>query len=229
MNVEYIFEFQSTIIVAHGAPVFIPPDLIFHHVLRLELGENDCPNLPRKVVLKKEGPERKDLFDREISIYDQLRPLQGNAIPQYLGLASIEGVRALLLSDIGGVAMSQMESPLFDGAKLEEMIATPLNLIRQHGVTLGYLSMCNIHWCDDAFRVVDLAHAQIVSEESESDPVKEQVRDLVGCFQARHKELLRDKEMSRRPVRPARRAARSTRHGARSAARSARIREIAKY
>ncbi|KAK1837345.1 hypothetical protein CCHR01_20034, partial [Colletotrichum chrysophilum] len=83
--------------------------------------------------------------------------------------------------------MSQMESPLFSGAKLEEMIAIPLTLIRQHGVTLGYLSMCNIHWCDDAFRLVDLAHAQIVSEESESDPVKEQVRDLVGCFQARYK------------------------------------------
>ncbi|KAI3558186.1 hypothetical protein CABS03_02652 [Colletotrichum abscissum] len=174
MTTEYIFLFQSKIIAARGSPAFLRevPSL-YENVLELQLP--DCivneTSLPRNVILKIEYPKDRDLFDppktalfdNEALIYDRLQPLQGSVIPRYLGLASIAGRRAHLLSDIGGMSMIKKELLRTDPAtNFEEMISVSLCLIRQHGVRLEYLDPSNVHLCGDALCIVDLEHAQLI-------------------------------------------------------------------
>ncbi|KAK0368170.1 hypothetical protein CLIM01_14473 [Colletotrichum limetticola] len=139
-----------------------------------------------------ETSKQSGLFDNEASIYHQLQPLQGIIIPKYLGLASIEGKRAHLLSDIGGMAMIKEEMPRFERATLQNMISLPIRLIREHGVRLEDLSMYNVHLCGEAFRIVDLAHARIVTPEATGADAEDhdQVQDLVERFQSRQDALI---------------------------------------
>ncbi|KAH9225576.1 hypothetical protein K456DRAFT_1731795 [Colletotrichum gloeosporioides 23] len=214
MSTEYVVEFQSTSYVAHGKPVFIPPDLSFDRVIQLELNEEDSIILPNRFILKIEDPDNKDLFDNEVAVYDRLRSLQGDIIPEFLGVASIAGKRALLLSDIGGMAMMRAEMPRFDNAKLKELLVRPVDLVRKQGIALGDLSMCNVHWCGDAFRLVDFAHARTISPQDPANLVRDQVDDLVKCFQARKDALLQIAKLASRRTR--RRSAKRSRKTARA-------------
>ncbi|KAK1459038.1 hypothetical protein CMEL01_02037 [Colletotrichum melonis] len=218
MTTEYIFLFQSKIIAARGRPVFLRevPSL-YENVLELQLPDCivDMATLPRKMILKIEYPKDRELFDppkptlfdNEALIYDRLRPLQGSVIPRYLGLASIAGRRAHLLSDIGGMSMIKKELLRTDPATdFEEMISVSLRLIRQHDVRLDYLDPSNVHLCGDALCIVDLEHAQLIpsdlsheEEEEEEDRLREQVRHFVDIIQARRDLEKKMIELHRRP------------------------------
>ncbi|KAJ0315905.1 hypothetical protein COL5a_011822 [Colletotrichum fioriniae] len=117
---EYVFLFESQIIAARGKPVFLREISSFYeNVLQLLLPDCivDEAILPKDVILKMEylkdrdlfDPPKTALFDNEALIYDRLQPLQGSVIPGYLGLTSIAGRRAHLLSDIGGMLMAKEE------------------------------------------------------------------------------------------------------------------------
>ncbi|KAJ0162993.1 hypothetical protein CTA2_3676, partial [Colletotrichum tanaceti] len=166
----------------------------------LSLEDNDSVNLPQQIVLKKERLDNHDLFDNELRVYHQLQSLQGTIIPKYLGLATIDGVRALVLSDIGGISMLDQGMPQFDRMKLETMLAFPVRTIRQRGVHLGDLSMRNIHWCRDAFRFLDFEQAEILPEKA--DVEEEYVQDQVLCvsepFQRRQEARAKMKILAKR-------------------------------
>ncbi len=68
--------------------------------------------LPAQVVLKKLKPGWDEEFDNEKHMYVKLEPLQGHIIPMFYGEAQCEGTRALVLSDVGGVAASDQHSAL---------------------------------------------------------------------------------------------------------------------
>lgn len=164
-----MFDFRSTRITALRGPIFLPPDLIYQNVLRLSLDDVNSLGIPRRIILKKEDGERSEDFENEIRIYERLQNLQGTIIPEYFGLASIEGVRALVLSDLGGIALFEEGMPHFEQDRLEEMLARPIRLIRQMGVYLSDLASRNIHWCGDEFRFMDFEDAKTVIEEAEND------------------------------------------------------------
>ncbi|KAK1585030.1 uncharacterized protein LY79DRAFT_559570 [Colletotrichum navitas] len=184
MDKTYVFEFNSKAITAHGGPISLPPDLTFQNVLRLSLDGNSSVNLPRRIVLKKELTDNPDLFDNELRVYRHLQSLQGTVIPECLGLAKIDGVRALLLSDIGGVSMLDSGMPRLEQATLEHKLAFPVRLIRQSGVHLGDFKMGNVHWCGDAFCVLDFEHAEIlpVNSKFEEADVQKQVQYVSEPF-----------------------------------------------
>ncbi|KAK2052374.1 hypothetical protein LY76DRAFT_526803, partial [Colletotrichum caudatum] len=140
--------------------------------------------LPWRIVLKKEHSGNRDLFDNELRVYRHLQSLQGKVIPECLGVAEIDGVRALLLSDIGGVSMLDSGMPPFEQATLEDKLAFPVRLIRQLGVHLGDFKMGNVHWCGDAFRVLDFEHAEILTENTkcEEGDLQDQVRCVSEPF-----------------------------------------------
>ncbi|KAK1728121.1 hypothetical protein CaCOL14_000580 [Colletotrichum acutatum] len=209
MTTEYIFLFQSQIIAARGRPVFLREAPSFYeNVLQLQLPDCivDKETLPQNVILKIEYPKDRDLFDppkttlfeNETLIYDRLQPLQGSVIPRYLGLASIAGRRAHLLSDIGGMSMAEKELLRTDPAtNFEEMVSVSLRLIRQHDVRLEYLDPSNVHLCGDALCIVDLEHAQLIpsdlsheveGEEEEEDRLREQASSLAIQISENEKE-----------------------------------------
>ncbi|KAK2022500.1 hypothetical protein LX32DRAFT_629796 [Colletotrichum zoysiae] len=184
MDKTYVFEFDSKEITAHGGPMSLPPDLTFQNVLGLSLDGDSSVNLPRRIVLKKEHTDNQDLFDNELRVYRHLQSLQGNVIPECLGVAKIDGVRALLLSDIGGVSMLDLGMPRLEQATLEHKLALPVRLIRQSGVHLGDFKMGNVHWCGNAFRVLDFEHAEILPANSkfEEADVQNQVQYVSEPF-----------------------------------------------
>ncbi|KAJ0160077.1 hypothetical protein CTA2_8601 [Colletotrichum tanaceti] len=157
-------------------------------------------NLPKDIVLKKELSDESERFENELHIYEQLRELQGTIIPQFLGLAYIDGARALVLTDIGGTAMVQEGIPHFDRTALETMLAKPVRLIREQGVHLADFSMLNVHFCEDAFRIVDFGEAVTITERVEDEDafVREQVRWVSEPFLRRQENSVKMAKLAKR-------------------------------
>lgn len=72
-------------------------------------------SLPDKIAMtiQKEGWDEE--FDVEKAAYKKLQCLQGHVIPVLYGQVNYNGVRALILSDIGGACMSEPGGALIDG------------------------------------------------------------------------------------------------------------------
>ncbi|TQN73260.1 hypothetical protein CSHISOI_02223 [Colletotrichum shisoi] len=195
----HVLEFQSDEIIAYGTPISLPPDLLFTHILKLTL-EHAHPTLPAQIIAKKQQAGHEDLFDNESRVYERLQELQGTAIPRYLGLAKIDGVRAHLLSDIGGAALIEETVPRIELRKLSDMLKLPVGQIGRLGVRLGDLSLLNVHLCGEAVRIVDLEHAQITAEWTAEDEAwhEDQICSLVERIERRKEALAKWEKMATR-------------------------------
>ncbi|GJC85750.1 hypothetical protein ColLi_08588 [Colletotrichum liriopes] len=174
-NGVYVFEFESEQITASGQEVFLPPDLLYTRVLQLIL-DTDCARLPKQIILKKEDCQHKHLFDNELRIYQKLEALQGTAIPQMHGLATIHGTRALVLSDIGGTALVEEGTRWVESTRLEEMLDRTIRQIWSMGVRLKDLSLLNVHLCEDAIWIVDFEEAEIMAGRVDESDVEDQAQ-----------------------------------------------------
>ncbi|WQF86477.1 Putative protein kinase-like domain superfamily [Colletotrichum destructivum] len=207
MEEEYTFHLGSKQFTAFGQSVFLPPDLHYTKVLKLSQ-DTDWTLLPKRIVAKKEDCKYRHLFDSEIRVYEHLQDLQGSAIPIMYGLGTIDGDRALVMSDIGGTALIEEETPRMENSQLEAKLVPVLRQIRSQGVRLQDLSSLNVHLCEGEIRIVDFEAAEILvgDQDDEESDMAGQVQDLVDFYERRRKGLEaiakphnRRKRHSRRP------------------------------
>jgi hypothetical protein len=78
--------------------------------------------LPRTFILKKQKPDWDDEFENEKHMYARLSAIQGSKIPVCFGETSLDGRRALVLSDVGRVTLCDKPSLQRDRDEMGKMI-----------------------------------------------------------------------------------------------------------
>lgn len=93
-------------------------------------------------------------------MYAKLRPLQGRTISILFGEASMEGQRALILSDVGPVSLCNPPAYQKDRDELDDMIYDLFRALAKFGVEHGDIKLDNFHIASgpdgDRIVVVDL-------------------------------------------------------------------------
>jgi hypothetical protein len=133
--------------------------------------------LPRTIILKEQKPDWDEEFENEKTIYARLSALQGLTIPVYFGEASVEGRRALILSDVGRVSLCGKPSLERDREDIARMIDEPLRAITKFGVEYNDVKLDNFHIVSanggDRIMIVDLESV------AELDPARAPERAMV--------------------------------------------------
>lgn len=107
--------------------------------------------LPDRVILKRQKVGWEDEFNDEVAAYERLAPLQGTWIPVLLGHARHDGVRALVLTNVGGHNMSTPGGALLDDAngrvlspgELEAMLSKNTQALEAAGAVQGDMKLDN--------------------------------------------------------------------------------------
>lgn len=95
--------------------------------------------LPGHVVLKtqKSGEEERvtrELFDTEMKAYDRLKPLQAVVVPKFYGRVRYNGLEAIILEQLGGVALTSPEGATLDLEELSNLLQTCHRALHAYGV-----------------------------------------------------------------------------------------------
>jgi predicted Ser/Thr protein kinase len=120
--------------------------------------------LPARIVLKRQKRGWEEEFDNEKAIYQALAPIQGKVVPVCYGEAQCSetettGPRALVLSDIGGVSLSDSAAQGLGISELEKMLEESFRA----------LSGCKVAHDDrnlDNYRLVDRKSIMIIDFDS---------------------------------------------------------------
>lgn len=126
--------------------------------------------LPSTVILKKEMPKEndeqgiqsyKDMFENERGVYEVLKPLQGTVIPCYYGLASYDGCRAHVLSDVCGKRLWEIYTtrPENDDHILEDRIQEAFKALYKYRIEHGDAELHNIFEVGERIMLVDFEFA----------------------------------------------------------------------
>lgn len=106
----------------------------------------------------------------EIKAYEMLQELQGTVIPRFYGQCTINGVPALLLSDIGGETLKMLaHSDDIPVQSLRTLLERALSALSTHGATYGDLRLDNFLLCDDKVMIVDLESVEFPPQPWEFD------------------------------------------------------------
>ncbi|KAG7286747.1 hypothetical protein NEMBOFW57_009061 [Staphylotrichum longicolle] len=116
--------------------------------------------LPPQIVLKRQKINWDEEFDNEKHIYATLAPLQGKVIPICYGEAQCAatgttGTRALVLSDVGGVCLSEDAAKGFDVAQLEAMLEEFFRALAELKVAHDDFKLDNYRLVGDKIIVID--------------------------------------------------------------------------
>lgn len=184
------FEWNSQILRGWGGPINLP-NHTYSNIIRLSLAGEKTHGLPEQIILKQQSgwPQ---LFLAELAFYKNAKSLQdGGFVPHYHGLARIDGVEALVLSDLGGTMIHDNPSLAEDEDMLREKLTELLTSIRTAGVVHEDITVLNVlHCADGRFRLVDFEEATVcqpVDEDKIKHQVALQVDELVGIMKDRHK------------------------------------------
>ncbi|KAF4996504.1 hypothetical protein FDECE_12420 [Fusarium decemcellulare] len=127
-------------------------------------------SLPDRVVLKVQKEGWDEEFDLEKAAYEKLRALQGITIPRYLGAAEHDGIRAMVLSDIGGHCIPTPEGAVLDPEDFKLLLHEALTSLTSHGVSQDDTKLDNFHHViqdgKDKIMIVDL---EMVSTDMSAD------------------------------------------------------------
>ncbi|RTE68531.1 hypothetical protein BHE90_017093 [Fusarium euwallaceae] len=205
---DVTFEFKTHTVTGHGGFV-VSSGNRYPHVLRLTLSDETRKSLPSRVILKKEdeellkrrGDDAPNLFDAEVMTYRHLQALQGEFIPEFHGVTKVAGSRAMILSDIGGVALMDDHMPSIEEDQLRHGLRKPLEAIRLCGVLLDDISPENIHYCGGDFIAFDFEFIEMRSGRIKDmmEEVDLQVDMLVEWYKERQDAIHRDQQQSRIP------------------------------
>ncbi|KPM34021.1 hypothetical protein AK830_g12550 [Neonectria ditissima] len=149
--------------------------------------------LPSRIVLKKMKPEWDDEFNNEVCMYERLRSVQGSLIPICYGLATCEGKRALILSEVNGVLPFEqpIDSPL-DAPEFCRRLKAAFEELGSFGLMYGDPKLDNYLLVDDRIVILDLESV----EEGQEEGVVERVIDSSSEFAMdRYKGYLKDRYM----------------------------------
>ena len=101
--------------------------------------------LPRTFILKMQKPDWDDEFENEKGMYARLSAIQGSTIPVCFGETSLDGRRALVLSDVGRVTLCDKPSLQRDRDDMEKMIDDAFWALAKFGVGYGDIKLDNFH------------------------------------------------------------------------------------
>jgi len=106
--------------------------------------------LPNRIVLKRQKKGWDEEFDDEIVNYEKFKPLQGVVIPVCYGQTEYRGVRALVLSDIGGACVAAPEGAILTEKVMRGLFDQALRALAELGATHDDLKLDNFHLVEKA-------------------------------------------------------------------------------
>ncbi|KAK4149092.1 hypothetical protein C8A00DRAFT_19189, partial [Chaetomidium leptoderma] len=116
--------------------------------------------LPRTFILKKQKPDWDDEFENEKRMYTRLSAIQGSTIPVCFGETSLDGRRALVLSDVGRVTLCDKPALQRDRDDMGKMIDDAFWALAKFRVGYGDIKLDNFHLVrgpdGDRIMIVDL-------------------------------------------------------------------------
>jgi serine/threonine protein kinase len=118
---------------------------------------NALPHNVKSVIVKQQKDGWASEFQREKEAYKALEDLQGTVIPQLFGEGSLNGIPAIILSEVAGSTLSELAR---NGVEVrEDMLQGHLNdalsVLNQYGAEYSDLRPDNFMICDNG-RVVIL-------------------------------------------------------------------------
>lgn len=135
--------------------------------------------LPDTVILKQQKDGWEEDFNVERAAYEKLMQLQGHAIPILLGQVTYNGVRALILSDVGGASMATAGGALIDGGdilsetELQTMLYEALGTMVECGISHDDIKLDNFRRVERAgkraIKVLDLERVDAVEPQEDGE------------------------------------------------------------
>jgi serine/threonine protein kinase len=157
-------------------------DPIRDNVYRCKLDE-PCAGLPLSLVVKKQKTGWQEQFNMEIEAYGTLQELQGTVIPRFYGQCTVNGVPALLLSDIGGRTLETLaQNDDVPVKSLKTLLARALSALSTHGAIYSDPRLDNFLLCDDKIMIVDLEGVKFLPQPWEVDVNSGNVGYLMSRF-----------------------------------------------
>lgn len=125
-------------------------------VHRVELEPSSVPSLSgiETVIFKqqKDGWERE--FQDEVIAYEKLKDLQGVVVPRLLGQGSLDGLPALILSEVPGTPIQDIayDWQMIDENLLGKQLTKVLRILYDHGAEYYDFKLDNFLLCADTAR-----------------------------------------------------------------------------
>ncbi|KAJ6185226.1 hypothetical protein N7519_006527 [Penicillium mononematosum] len=129
-------------------------------VLRLETEPSSCHNaLPhnvKSIIVKRQKDGWAAEFQREKEAYRTLEYLQGTVIPQLFGEGSLNGIPALILSEVAGSTVSELPRNGVEVREdmLQSHLKEALSVLNQYGAEYSDLRPDNFMICDNGSVVI---------------------------------------------------------------------------
>jgi predicted unusual protein kinase regulating ubiquinone biosynthesis (AarF/ABC1/UbiB family) len=113
--------------------------------------------------------DARELFETELKAYNQLRPLQGAAIPRCYGSCRYNGTDALLLERLEGVSLGSPEGATLKLEQLAELLDPCYRALHSFGVDHGDPHPGNFQLLDGKLVVLDLEQIEFDMPAEEQD------------------------------------------------------------
>ena len=111
--------------------------------------------IPTELILKSQKRNWGDEFAAEKVAYTKLRPLQGVVVPRLFGEVYFEGTVALLMTDIGGIALTEPGAAMLELSEFQRLLGEALDALCDFGVLHDDLKLDNFHLVGSSIKVVD--------------------------------------------------------------------------
>ncbi|KAK3901994.1 hypothetical protein C8A05DRAFT_15902, partial [Staphylotrichum tortipilum] len=111
--------------------------------------------LPASAIIKKLKPTWDAEFDGEKETYRKLAPLQGHVIPVFYDEGICDGVRELLLSDLGDTSLHAERASCLSKLDLKRLIRPAVWAMLELGVEPADQNPRNYHLVGDGVFVLD--------------------------------------------------------------------------
>ncbi|KID82799.1 Protein kinase-like domain protein [Metarhizium guizhouense ARSEF 977] len=137
-------------------------------------------SLPNRLVLKacKDGWDQ--VFQIEKSAYATWRSLQGIRIPRYFGALTYKGIKAILLSDIGGARVGEPAGTLLDKEEFRRLMKDTLSDLARFGALPDDTRLENFHIVGDKMMAVDFETVDEVVSASQIEDLTDWLAELYG-------------------------------------------------
>lgn len=141
--------------------------------------------LPDRVVLKQCKLDWEAFFGQEKVNYDRLQHLQGGVIPILYGETKLEGMPALILSEIVGVMPWEQTAPLLSVCELRQRVSVALQEFNDLGLAYNAIHLGHIILVDGGVVLVDMRQVCDVAPEDRErvfEADRAHVEDAYSCF-----------------------------------------------
>jgi hypothetical protein len=141
--------------------------------------------LPDRVVLKQCKDDWEAFFGQEKVNYDRLQHLQGGVIPILYGETKLDGMPALILSEIVGVMPWEQTAPLLSVCELRQRVSVALQEFNDLGLAYNAVHLGHIILVDDGVVLIDMWQVQDVAPEDREgvfEADRAQVEDAYSRF-----------------------------------------------